>query len=157
MHTNSHEENLLELLLFINRGKKRGRAATQQLRKFLLGVGSASPDNLNCVEHIEIRAVRRKYHRPITVQCLKVKGRDLMVSEVIESLECAPIPPRVRKDLPGLTITEWKACLRLIVLILASAEYDTLRKRPARKKTCKSPTHVGGRQASEPTSTSSSD
>jgi hypothetical protein len=128
------ELELLELLVALRKGTQKGAAATRHLRECLLRVGSRSPDNLNCAEHIEIHAVRREYARPLSTQCIKVKGHDLMVADVISALECAPIPALVRKDLPSLTVAEWQACLRFVMLVLKSAEHVTPRKKFARKK-----------------------
>ncbi|MDI3292191.1 hypothetical protein [Polyangium sp. 15x6] len=117
------EENLLQLLLALHRGDVMGAHATARLRDCVLAIGSASPDNINCANHIEVGLVRREFARPAPIRCINIKKRNIMLAEVINVLEDAPIPEVVRQEFPGLTIADWRACLRLVTILLTCADH----------------------------------
>lgn len=117
------EENLLQVLLALHRGDIAGARATARLRDCVLAVGSASPDNINCVEHIEVGSVRRRFARPVEIRSIKIRKRDITLAEMINVLEDAPIPEVVREGFPSLTVAEWRACLRFVTLLLTSADH----------------------------------
>lgn len=130
---NSQEESLIELLLQIRRGEISPKDATKLLRKRLLAVGSASPDNLECASHLEVGKVR-----PVVVPrestCIKVRGRPISLSSVLHSLEGARMPKAIRERFPDLTRADWDACLRATTLILLMFEHSGPYQPRGRKK-----------------------
>lgn len=118
------EERFIELLLEIRNGKHTNKKATQMLRERILALGSETPDNLNCVNHIEIGKVTPGAG-PLEARCIKVRGRDIRVVDVMHTIEDARMPKSVRDRYPDLTTGEWSACLRLATLVLMMFEQDS--------------------------------
>lgn len=124
METSRDSDALMELLSQIRRGEDTNKLATRKLRAAVLALGSATDDNLNCVEHIEVGSVRRLFGGPLRNRGLKVRGKPIMISDVIHTLEDSRMPAVVRHAFPALTSKEWDACLRLVTLILISLEQE---------------------------------
>jgi uncharacterized protein (DUF433 family) len=116
------EDSLVRLFLKIRNGEYTDREATKKLRECLLAIGSATPDNQNCTTHIEVGRVRRR-HGPSQVRGAKIRGRAIMISDLLDATESAPMPEFVRERFPSLTLAEWEACLRFVMLVLISLEH----------------------------------
>jgi hypothetical protein len=118
-----NEESLIDLLRQLQRGEVFGATASRLLRKRLLAVGSVTPDNVNCADHVEVGKVRPVVG-PIEVTGIKVRKRPIRVSEVIHRLEDIRVPKVIRDEFPELTRGEWCACIRITTLIMLSIEHQ---------------------------------
>jgi hypothetical protein len=91
-----------------------------QLMKAFLEFGSETPDNLNCYNHIEYGLTRDWRSR--TVAGLKLKGKELLLSEVMNVVENLELPDEVREEFPELTDNEWDAITRMVTMALIAME-----------------------------------
>lgn len=119
---NSQEDALLDIILQIRKGAHPSRKLTKELHERLLAVGSSTPDNLNCVRHIEVGAVRSSIDGSST-RCVKVRKRPISIANLVNTLEDARVPKVVRDGFPDLTRDEWRACLRIVTLFLLLFEH----------------------------------
>ncbi len=120
---NDHE--LVETLLRACRKSERppiDTAITQEVREAFLRRGSRTPDNMNCVEHIEYGTVEGREFGPPKVSGLKVKESDVLISDVMHLVEDADIPDIVKKYYIDITVDEWSAITRMTTMILLSLE-----------------------------------
>ena len=95
---------------------------SDDIRRIFLKIGSETDDNLNCCEHIEYGAVRKSFSSK-NFYGLKVKGKNLLISEVMNAVEDLEIPQEVKAYFPDLTGNEWSAVTRMITMILLELEY----------------------------------
>lgn len=132
---NNQEEELIELLLGIRRENVSAADATRLLRERLIAVGSATPDNVNCASLLEVGHVRNEVVGQESL-CIKVKGREISVSDVVHRLEGLPMPPGIRRGFPELTGSEWNAGVRVTTLVMLMFEraqpHEPKRSKPRR-------------------------
>jgi hypothetical protein len=79
-------------------------------------------DNLNCRQHIEYGYVEGRDYAKGGIYGLKVKGSNLLVSDIMNVVEDLEIPPEVHAEYASLTLMEWEAVTRLMTMILVSLE-----------------------------------
>jgi hypothetical protein len=91
------------------------------LRQAFLAFGSETPDNLNCVQHIEYGNVQNRDHGPKRICGLKVKDTSVLVSDVMYAIE-DKVDDIVRSSYPNLNEAQRDAVLRTIMLVLLSLE-----------------------------------
>lgn len=87
-----------------------------------LAMGSKTPDNLNCAKYIEYGIVKEREFGPATVYGLKVKGKRLLLSDVMNVIENLYMPDEIKETFPDITNSEWDAITRMITMILISLE-----------------------------------
>ena len=95
-----------------------------QLRDALLSYGSATPDNTNCVEHVQVGHVPHPGLGSVT-GLVTVHSRALL-SDVCNALEDLELPEALRHVLPSLSGAEWRACTRMVTMILTALETDPI-------------------------------
>ncbi|MBG0833481.1 hypothetical protein HS041_37910 [Planomonospora sp. ID67723] len=95
----------------------------REVMRVLLYVGSETPCNLNCAENLDYGPVPAASHRP-AVSGLKVKGTDLLVSEVAHAIEDLPLPSALAREFPELTAERWDAVTRMITMLLRALERE---------------------------------
>ncbi len=85
----------------------------------LLDYASETPDNVASIEKIEVGKVKidKTMHSG-----LKVKGKNILLSEIMYEIEAMPMPPEIKEQFSKLTEEEWKAATRIMYLVLSSLE-----------------------------------
>jgi len=119
----AHDHDLVEVLLRACKASERppvDAAITEEVREAFLRKGSRTPDNLNCVEHIEYGTVEGREFGPPTVSGLKVKESDVLISDVMHLVEDMDVPDIVKKYYIDITAEEWSAITRMTTMILLS-------------------------------------
>jgi len=76
----------------------------------LLDFASETPDNLNCVERIEVGLVDDN-------AALKIEGRAVLLSEIAHAIEDEPMPEALKKAFPVLNEADWAAFTRMTTLL----------------------------------------
>jgi hypothetical protein len=120
-----NDNALVQHILAASIGTREGMDLTEitdGIMRTLLEMGSETPDNLNCSQHIEYGRVGRRQVGPATVFGLKVKGTEMLVSDVMHLVEDGGIPDSVQQYCPDLTDDQWSAVTRMTTMILLSLE-----------------------------------
>jgi hypothetical protein len=92
----------------------------QELEKGFFAMGSETPDNVNCMNHVEYGLTSDK---PWGHEFgFKIKGKDISLSDIINWAE--EIPNGVKEDFPDLTQEEYDACIRMVAMIVMAFERD---------------------------------
>lgn len=120
-----NDNALVQHILAASIGTREGTDLTEiadGIMRTLLEMGSETPDNLNCSQQIEYGRVDRRQEGPATVFGLKVKGTEMLVSDVMHLVEDDGIPESVQQHYPELTDDQWSAVTRLTTMILLSLE-----------------------------------
>lgn len=98
---------------------------SDRLMKAFLAFGSETDDNMNCFRHVEYGRVDNGVCGPKRTYGLKVKGKKILVADVIYLVENLKIPNEVGERYPDLTEDEWSAITRMATMILLAFEqYD---------------------------------
>jgi hypothetical protein len=116
-------ESILDLLRGVRAGAIDDDAATLLLRRVVLAAGSNTEDNANCLDLVDIGPGLPEPGGPIP-HGLRLRGRDVMVSDVLHQAEDTEVPKVVSEALGGVTQKEWEACLRIVVHLLIACERD---------------------------------
>ncbi len=120
-----NDNALVQRILAASTGTREGMDLTEitdGIMRTLVEVGSETPDNLNCSQQIEYGRVDRRQVGPATVFGLKVKGTEMLVSDVMHLVEDDGIPESVQQYYPDLTDDQWSAVTRMTTMILLSLE-----------------------------------
>jgi hypothetical protein len=97
---------------------------SQELMDAFLLSGSQTDGNMNCYNHIEYGLVRKR-RRGLRKACgLKVKGKPLALSQIMNVVENLRIPRQVKESFPDLTTPEWDAVTRMLTMILLALERE---------------------------------
>jgi hypothetical protein len=83
---------------------------------------SHSPDNLRAAECIEFGESENRDFGPARKAGLKVRGKSVLVSDVVWELETDEIFEFLAKRFPDLTRQEIEACLRVCTTVLLGLE-----------------------------------
>ncbi len=83
---------------------------------------SHSPDNLKSMEYIEYGYIRTEYLENRRTFGLKIKGKDVLLTDITHSLEDGVFSKIIAQEFPELTIDEIEAALRVITIIMRSFE-----------------------------------
>lgn len=84
-------------------------------------------DNLNCHEHIEYGYVEGRDYAKEGIYGFKVKGTNILVSDIMNVVEELTIPPEVHAEYTSLSLMEWEAVTRLMTMILVSLESPVMK------------------------------
>ena len=95
---------------------------TGDIMRAFLEMGSETPDNLKCSRQIEYGRADGREASPAKVFGLKVKGTEILVSDVMHLVESEGIPESVLEYYPDLTDDQWSAVTRMTSMILISLE-----------------------------------
>ncbi len=92
-----------------------------RFRSSLLDYASETPDNVASVAKIEVGKVKvnGQVHSG-----LKIKEKNILLSEIMYAIEDMSLPAQVKDQLPQLTQEEWEAATRIIVFVLKSLEEE---------------------------------
>lgn len=98
---------------------------SDRLMKAFLEFGSETDDNVNCFRHVEYGRVDNRVCGPNPIYGLKVKGKKILLADVIHMVEDLKIPNEIGERYPDLTEDEWSAITRMATMILlAFQQYD---------------------------------
>ena len=104
----------MDALSSIADGRSGAEELTAKLRAALLDFGSETPDNLGCAERIEVGAVETDLGRYLG---LKLRGREVLLSDIAHMVEDGPMPEPLKSAFPELSGRDWNAFARLTTLI----------------------------------------
>lgn len=92
-----------------------------EFRLRLLAMASETPDNIEGVNGVEVGTVTDWDEQ----RCfgLKVKGKNVLLSNLLYALEYEPMPAIIREQYPELTESDWEAASRILYLLVSS--FDT--------------------------------
>ncbi|QHT65547.1 hypothetical protein GXP67_02130 [Rhodocytophaga rosea] len=113
--------NLLMYMANLRFTDPQVQSMNEQFRTALLDFASETPDNLASVDNIEIGKIRVNGRLE---SGLKIKGKKIMLSELMHSIEEMDLPEEIKAEYPKLTQEEWAAATRIMTLILSSLEDD---------------------------------
>ena len=117
------KERFASLLCELAQSDDNSRQAKgRELMQAFLEFGSATDDNMNCYSHIEYGSVPPGACNPKETYGLKLKGKDILISDVVHLLEGLDLPDRIKKDFPNITENEWAAVTRMATMILIAFE-----------------------------------
>lgn len=68
------------------------------------------PDNLNCTGRVEVGPVGSEIG-------LKIRGRDVLFSDIAHALESEPLPKALKDAFPDISEGDWDAFARMTTLI----------------------------------------
>ncbi len=91
------------------------------LMQLCISFGSETPDNLNCLEHIEYGVVEKNGKN---VAGLKIRNRSILLSQLSAQLETLSLPEKIRSEYPTVTELDWKIATNITSLILCSLENE---------------------------------
>jgi hypothetical protein len=97
---------------------------SKQVMQAFLDFGSETPDNLDCFQNLEYGLATNDSHTSRKTVGLKLKGADVLISDVMHMIESMEIPAEVKEDFPDLTTEQWDAITRMTVMMLFSLEQD---------------------------------
>jgi hypothetical protein len=92
---------------------------TQAFVAEFLRLGSTTPDNVNAADRIEYGVAGQP---PRRYAGLKLRGRDVLLTDLAHAVEDAALPAEVRAYYPDLTEAEWHAATRMITMLLLSLD-----------------------------------
>lgn len=99
---------------------------SDRLMKAFLAFGSETDDNMNCFRHVEYGRVDGRVDGrtwgPKRTYGLKLKGKQILLSDVIHMVEDRKIPNEIAERYPDLTEDEWAAISRMATMILLALE-----------------------------------
>lgn len=82
-----------------------------------LEFGSNTPDHRQCSELIEFGPVLGSW---VTSFGIKVKGKPVLVRDILYFIESLPMPDEVKEAYPDLEIEEWEAVMRMATMIISA-------------------------------------
>jgi hypothetical protein len=100
------------------------KARLRALAEGFLAFGSETPDNVQCIEHIDYGLLPIRWGVPVRRAALKIKGKSIGLAELAHEVEGSRIPASVRREYPELTTQEWHAFQRLVTMILIALEEE---------------------------------
>jgi hypothetical protein len=83
---------------------------------------SHSPDNIESIKHIEYGYVRVKDMQNRKQFGLKIKGKNVLLSDIIYFLENEEICKVIQKEFTELTVDEIEAAQRVITILMSGLE-----------------------------------
>lgn len=104
-----------------NKTSKSIHDFSDEIMRIFLEMGSETPCNINCYNNIEYGVVTSLYHDHEIIYGLKVKGKHILISDVMNMIEDINIPDHIQREM-SLTDEEWDAVTRIITMILISLE-----------------------------------
>ncbi|MBN1450509.1 MAG: hypothetical protein JW963_05785 [Anaerolineales bacterium] len=95
---------------------------SQELLDALLYFGSETDDNVNCVKHVEFGESCGRQFGPPQKYGLKIRNSNILISDLIHSLEDDDIYRYLQGQFPSLNQAQIEAGLRLAVMVLLAFE-----------------------------------
>lgn len=90
---------------------------SQELMQLFREIGSETPDNLNCCAYVSGRQFGLG-----SIIGLKIKDKNVLLSDVLNAVEDLELPSEVREYFPTLNLDEWRAVAWMVTMILISLE-----------------------------------
>ena len=106
---------LLDALRRLADGNDNNEHLTKNLHDALLSFGSETPDNLSCVNNIEVGSVGNN-------RGLKLRNQNIFLSELAYELENTPMPEQMKEAFPKVIGEDWEAFMRLTTLLYITFE-----------------------------------
>jgi len=82
---------------------------SQELMQLFREIGSETPDNLNCCAYIDYEIVSGRQFGLGSIIGLKIKDKNVLLSDVLNAVEDLELPSEVREYFPTLNLDEWRA------------------------------------------------
>lgn len=101
---------------------------TKEFEESFLNQSSHSPDNIESIKHLEYGYVKKEYRDELKTFGLKVKDKDILLSDIVYFLESDNIVSLISKESPNLTIEEIEAAQRVITIIVLGLEANEMGK-----------------------------
>ena len=79
---------------------------------------SHSPDNTESIELIEYGSVRKEYQPNVETFGIKIKGKNILLSDIICLMENEEISNLIAKEFPELTVREIEAAQRVMTVVM---------------------------------------
>jgi hypothetical protein len=95
-------------------------AFTEEFADAFRRLGADTPDNVEAASRIEYGVADRC--EPFGFAGLKLKDRDILLTDVAHAIEDLALPAVVRAYYPELTDTDWRAATRAITMLLSSLD-----------------------------------
>ena len=95
---------------------------SDRLMKAFLEFGSETDDNVNCFQHVEYGRVDNRVCGPNPIYGLKIKGKKILLADVMNIVENLELPSEICERYPDLTGEEWSAITRMATMILCAFE-----------------------------------
>jgi hypothetical protein len=97
---------------------------SQEIMQLFLDVCSETEDNLNCFKHVEYGKVSHTVARGQYPKVgFKLKEQDILISEILNIMETLKeVPNEVKKYYPKVTYAEFRAALRMAIVLVTLFE-----------------------------------
>ncbi len=120
------QRHLVKKLISFRKGDAKSlRRFNTDLKHIFLVMGSKTEENLNCTAHIEYGLADKSQSGLKPFYGLKVKGKNLLLSHVMNTIENLDLPSEIKEEFPDLTTDEWDAATRMITMVLLSLECES--------------------------------
>jgi hypothetical protein len=94
---------------------------SDRLMKAFLDFGSETDDNMNCFRHVEYGRVD-SVCGPSPIYGLKLKGKEILLVDIIHMIEDLDLPREISEQYPDLTEAEWSAITRMATMMFCAFE-----------------------------------
>lgn len=98
----------------------------KELKEAFFRQSSHSPDNVESMEYIEYGVVRDKELNNGRVFGLKIKNKDILLSDIVYFLEGKEARSIIEKGFPTLNLAEIKAAQRVITMIILGLQCEEI-------------------------------
>jgi hypothetical protein len=90
----------------------------EEFKESFFRQSSHSPDNVKSMEYIEFGSVRNEYQPNIETFGVKIKGKNVLLSDIIHLMESEEISQFISKQFPELSIDDIEAAQRVMTVIM---------------------------------------
>ncbi len=104
------------------------REKNEEFLEEFLQFGSETDDNLNCRTHIEYGKAENNKLGPSIRYGLKIKGTNILLSDVVNLLEDDEIFDWLSSKYPELSLAQIEAALRMTTMVLLAFERNPMYK-----------------------------
>jgi hypothetical protein len=91
---------------------------TDRFKESFFRQSSHSPDNLESIEFIEFGSTKNEYQPNVETFGLKIKGKNVLLSDIIYLMENEEISNLIAKEFPELTFQEIEAAQRVMTITM---------------------------------------
>lgn len=102
--------------------KTSAKQRNEKLMQAFLDFGSETECNLNCAAQIEYGLVTDQPYGPPQMYGLKLKQKNILISDIAWMIEGSDIPPDVQEKFPELTTQDWNAVTRMLTMVAIALE-----------------------------------
>lgn len=119
MKDNKFAKKLYQIWNTDSKDKKRENA---DLIKAFLNFGSETEDNLRCAANIEFGLCKNRTDGPHSIEGLRIKGTNILISDIISFLEDDKIYDYLSDKYQDLSRDQIESALRMATMVLVSLE-----------------------------------